>query len=135
MQDEDRVASLDGLGPGHAAALLVGALVPDLAAAGLAPVHGEALGRGVQRRALRDGPRPQRPVDLEAEHERVLGLGLLLDHEAPGGDTAYGELLVALALDGISLRAVAEERDDLVHRRLGPFGVDSDDAVIVVADP
>src|SRR3954452_21684819 len=69
VQDEDRVAALERLGPGDAAALLVGPAVPDdhaavaepalevvVAEAVILDLDGEALRGGIERRPLGHGP-------------------------------------------------------------------------------
>ena len=156
VEDEDGVAALERLRPGDPAALLVAAAVPDDHAAVsdralevvvgdrvVLDLDGEALDGRVHRRALRDRPGAHHPVDLEAQVEVVGGRGVLLDDEDAGADAADRELLVALDLDALDLdlgdpcgrRALAQERDQLLDRRLGSLGVDEHAAVLAVAHP
>src|SRR6185436_3354047 len=75
VQDEDGVAALERLGPGDAAALLVGALVPDPRLGGSRrQLDREALVGRVHRRALRHRPRADRAVDLQLQREAALAL-------------------------------------------------------------
>src|SRR3954453_1636154 len=111
VQDEDRVAALERLGPRDAPALLVGPAVPDDHAPAAEPaleavvrlgvvvdLDGEALDGGIERWALRHGPRAHDAVDLQAEVVVVRRRGVLLHDEDAGADAAHGELLVALDL-------------------------------------
>ena len=109
MQDEDRVAAVERLRPGDAAALLVHAAVPHDHAAVTEPTldvvvvqavvldfDGQALGGGIERRPLGHGPGPHDPVDLQAQVEVVGGRLMLLDDENPGTHATDRELFVTL---------------------------------------
>jgi len=147
VEDEDRVAAGERLGPGHAPALLVAAAVPDDHAARARPAFetvvghavvldsdGQALARGIQRRAPGYGPRAHHPVDLEAEVEVARRRRVLLDDEDPGRHAALGERLVALGAD---LRDVgpAPGRDQRGDRRPLTLHVGLPAPVRALADP
>src|SRR5437870_232390 len=107
MKDEYRMATIERLGPRHAAALFVGATIPDdyRAAAG-APLkvvvregvvlhlHCEALDRRVHRWAFGHRPGPHDAGDLEADVEVVSARLVLLDDEDSRRDAADRELLM-----------------------------------------
>jgi len=153
VQDEDRVTALERLGPRDAAALLVGPRVPhDPAATTVAALRpgvgqvvvvdldGEPLGRGIHRRALRDGPGAQHAADLQTQVEVVARGPVLLDDEGPRAHPAGGELLVALDLRAGLVRSVGARRGpQVVEQRRdgvrGALGVDADPAVVVGPGP
>ena len=111
VKHEHGVTTLQGLRPGYAAALFVGAAIPDDHRAGAGPpfevvvanavvlhLDRQALDRRVHRRTLGHGPRTHHPINLQTDIEMV-GSGLVLLHnEHAGRDAADSELFVPLDL-------------------------------------
>jgi hypothetical protein len=152
------VTAGEGLRPGDAAALLVGPLVPDDYTAAvertfervvrlvvIGNLDGEALLRGVQRRALGDRPRAHHAIHLQPQVEMVRGRRVLLHDKHPRAHAANRELLVTFYGDLLDLeldlrtprprRRLAEERDELLDRRRVALGMNLQTAVVVLAHP